>query len=68
MPATRIDLVQRYIGAGVAPVLDKIGSQSFRKRREKVERALFDLASDLLEVQAKRELKQRTQWRMFSLK
>jgi len=63
VPATRIDLVQRYIGAGVAPVLDKIGSQSFRKRREKVERALFDLASDLLEVQAKRELKQRTPWR-----
>ncbi len=64
VPATRIDLVQRYIGGGGAPPpLDKIGSHSFRKRREKVERALFDLASDLLEVQAKRELKQRPPWR-----
>jgi transcription-repair coupling factor (superfamily II helicase) len=62
VPATRIDLVQRYIGGGAAPALDKIGGQSFRKRREKVERALFDLASDLLEVQAKRELKRRTPW------
>lgn len=62
VPATRIDLVQRYIGSGAAPALDKIGGQSFRKRREKVERALFDLASDLLEVQAKRELKRRTPW------
>jgi transcription-repair coupling factor len=64
VPATRIDLVQRYIGGGgTPPPLDKIGSHSFRKRREKVERALFDLASDLLEVQAKRELKQRPPWR-----
>jgi transcription-repair coupling factor (superfamily II helicase) len=62
VPATRIDLVQRYIGSGPAPALDKIGGQSFRKRREKVERALFDLAGDLLEVQAKRELKRRTPW------
>jgi transcription-repair coupling factor (superfamily II helicase) len=64
VPVTRIDLVQRYIGSGgAAPALDKIGGQSFRKRREKVERALFDLAADLLEVQAQRELKQRPPWR-----
>src|SRR5262249_54257202 len=47
---------------GAAPALDKIGGQSFRKRREKVERALFDLAAELLEVHAKRELKQREAW------
>ena len=63
VPATRIDLVQRYIGGGgAAPPLDKIGGQTFRKRREKVERALFDLAAELLEVQARRELKTRTPW------
>ncbi|HUR26643.1 MAG TPA: CarD family transcriptional regulator, partial [Planctomycetota bacterium] len=49
VPGSRIDLVQRYVGAGgkgaIAPPLDKIGGQSFRRRREKVERALFDLAS-----------------------
>ena len=63
VPAARIDLVQRYVGTGtVSPPLDKIGSQSFRKRKEKVERALADLAGELLEVQAKRALRTRTPW------
>ena len=66
VPAARIDLVQRYIGSGAAslagPKLDKIGGGAFRKRREKVEKALFDLASQLLEVQAKRELRRRDPW------
>ncbi len=66
VPGSRIDLVQRYVGAGgkgaLAPPLDKIGGQSFRRRRERVERALFDLASELLEVQAKRELSTRPAW------
>ncbi len=64
VPVARIDIVQRYIGTSAAnPPLDKIGSQSFRKRKEKVQRALFDLASELLEVHAKRELKTRPAWR-----
>ena len=41
VPASRIDLVQRYIGSGAsAPELDKVGGQAFRRRKEKVERAL----------------------------
>ena len=56
-------MVQRYIGAGGSAVsLDKIGSQSFRKRKEKVEQGLFDLASELIEVQAKRQLRKRPSW------
>ncbi len=63
VPASRIDLVQRYVGSGAkAPGLDKLGSTSFRRRKEKVERALYDLAADLLEVQAKRELNRRPAW------
>jgi transcription-repair coupling factor (superfamily II helicase) len=63
VPAARIDLVQRYIGTGSgSPPLDKIGSASFRRRKEKVERALFDLATELLDVQARRSLKKRTPW------
>ena len=63
VPASKVDVVQRYIGSGASNVpLDKIGSQSFRKRREKVQRALFDLASDLLEVHAKRALKKGRAW------
>ena len=63
VPATRIDLVQRYVGTGSkAPPLDKLGSTSFRRRKEKVEKALVDMAGELLEVQAKRELERRPAW------
>ena len=63
VPVSRIDIVQRYIGTSSAgPPLDKIGSQSFRKRKEKVQRALYDLASELIEVHAKRALKKRKSW------
>jgi transcription-repair coupling factor (superfamily II helicase) len=63
VPASRIDMVQRYIGAGGAGLaLDKIGGQAFRKRKEKVEQGLFDLASELIEVQAKRQLRKRDAW------
>jgi transcription-repair coupling factor (superfamily II helicase) len=63
VPASRIDLVQRYVGSGAAaPEPDKLGGQSFRRRKEKVEKALFDLAAELLEIQAVRELRRRPPW------
>jgi transcription-repair coupling factor (superfamily II helicase) len=63
VPAARIEMVQRYVGTGsAAPTLDKIGGGSFRKRKEKVEKALYDLAVELLEVQARRAMKQRAPW------
>lgn len=63
VPVSRIDIVQRYIGtSAAAPTLDKIGSQSFRKRKEKVQRALFDLAAEMIEVHAKRAMKKRKSW------
>ncbi|MFT5058328.1 MAG: transcription-repair coupling factor (superfamily II helicase), partial [Planctomycetota bacterium] len=63
VPTSRIDMVQRFVGArGTGLKLDKIGGTSFRKRKEKVERGLFDMASDLIEVQAKRALRRRDAW------
>ena len=63
VPASRIDIVQRYIGASAAaPPLDKVGGTSFRKRKEKVQKALYDLAAELLEVNARRMMKRRTSW------
>ena len=63
VPATRIDLVQRYVGTGSkAPPRDKLGGSAFRRRKEKVEKALVDMAGELLEVQAKRELERRPAW------
>ena len=62
VPSTRIDLVQRYLGGGASITLDKIGGSAFRKRKEKVQKGLFDLAAELIEVQAKRALRQRSPW------
>jgi transcription-repair coupling factor (superfamily II helicase) len=66
VPASRVDLVQRYVGTGghgsTLPPLDRIGGTSFRKRKEKVARALQDLAAELLDVQARRETRRRTPW------
>jgi transcription-repair coupling factor (superfamily II helicase) len=63
VPASRVDMVQRYVGAGSGVIpLDKIGGKTFRRRKERVERGLFDLAADMIEVQAKRQLDKRPPW------
>jgi len=55
VPVSRVDLVERYIGAGGgAPQLDRLGSGAFEKRRRKVEDAVEDMAAELLEIQARR--------------
>ncbi|MBI4878474.1 MAG: DEAD/DEAH box helicase [Planctomycetes bacterium] len=57
-PIAKIDLVQRYVGAGGAPPrLDRIGGRSWARKKEKVQAALAGLAAELLEVQAARELR-----------
>lgn len=56
VPASRVDLVERYIGAGGgAPELDTLGSGAFRRRRDKVAAAVEDMAAEMLELQAARE-------------
>lgn len=56
VPVSRVDLVERFIGAGGAnPELDRLGSGAFERRRSKVEAAVEDLAAEMLEIQAKRQ-------------
>ncbi|MBK8978859.1 MAG: DEAD/DEAH box helicase [Planctomycetes bacterium] len=57
VPVSKIHLVQKYVGAGgeARPKLDKLGGRGFQRRKEEVQKALYDLAADLLEVQAQRE-------------
>ncbi len=56
VPASRVDLIERYIGAGGSdPQLDRLGSGSFERRRQKVADAVEDMAADLLDIQACRE-------------
>ncbi len=55
VPASRINLIQKYVGGpGGHPNLSKLGSGQWEKQKEKVQEALVDMASELLEVQAAR--------------
>ncbi|MHC4662788.1 MAG: transcription-repair coupling factor [Planctomycetota bacterium] len=56
VPATNIGLVQKYIGGReVSPRLAKVGGTLWQRQKAKVQEALFDLATELLEIQAMRE-------------
>jgi transcription-repair coupling factor (superfamily II helicase) len=55
VPASKIDLVQKYVGgAGSEPELSKFGGTAWQNRKEKVERAVLDLAADMIGLQALR--------------
>ncbi len=54
---SNINLIQKYIGTSPKrPNLSKIGSKKWQKQKSKVAKAIQDLAVELLEVQAKRQL------------
>jgi transcription-repair coupling factor (superfamily II helicase) len=56
VPAARIDLVQKYVGGSqTEPELSKLGGTSWQKRKDRVQEAVLDLASDMIELQALRE-------------
>jgi transcription-repair coupling factor (superfamily II helicase) len=55
VPASRIDLVERFVGGDArGPKLDRIGGRTWKRRKEKVARAVADLASELLSLAAAR--------------
>ena len=55
LPAARVDLVQKYIGAGAArPPLSTIGGKRWKAQKERVSEAVRDLAGEMLRVQAVR--------------
>lgn len=59
VPASRVDLIQKYIGAGGAkPRLSMLGGKRWKSQKERVGEALVDLAAELLRVQAVREATQ----------
>ncbi len=60
VPASKIHLVQKYVGSGGKAPLDKLGGKGFQKRKEQIQEQLFDLAAELLEVQSQRALVQRS--------
>ena len=56
VPASQIDLVQKYIGArGQRPSLSKLGGRGWRKQKDRVSQAVKDLAAEMLRTQAMRQ-------------
>ena len=55
VPASRIGLLQRYVGGTkTTPRLAKIGGQSWARQKKAAESAVTDMAVELLEMQAER--------------
>ena len=56
VPASKIDLVQKYIGGSkTTPRLAKIGGVGWQKRKASVESAITDMASEMIDLQATRQ-------------
>ena len=56
VPASRIELVQKYVGGRKAlPRLAKIGGKQWQRHREAAATAATDLAAEMLDLQAERE-------------
>jgi transcription-repair coupling factor (superfamily II helicase) len=57
LPVDRIEMIGKYIGVdGYAPLLDKIGSKAWIKSKAKAKEEVEKLASDLLDLYAKRKV------------
>ena len=60
VPVSAIELVQKYIGgAGRHPQLSKIGGSAWKRRKAKAEKAVEDLAGELLATHAARTAAER---------
>lgn len=56
LPVYRMNVVQKYVGAGEGLALDKLGGTAFAKAKEKVREAVKRLALDLVELYAQRKI------------
>ncbi|HUR55295.1 MAG TPA: DEAD/DEAH box helicase, partial [Gemmataceae bacterium] len=56
VPATRIDLVQKYVGGSHSePELSKLGGTSWGRKKDKVSEAVRDMAAEMIQLQAVRQ-------------
>ena len=56
VPASCIELVQKYVGGSkLAPKLAKVGGTTWEKQKLAVQRAVADMAADMIRLQATRE-------------
>ena len=55
VPASKVELVQKYVGGTKSrPTLARLGGRTWTRQKEAVERAVTDLAADMLQLQARR--------------
>ncbi len=55
VPVTRIDTVQKYVGAdGTVPAVNRLGGTAWERTRKKVARAIEDMTRELVELYAVR--------------
>jgi len=55
LPMNRIDLIQKYKGPeGFSPETDKLGTQSFKKKKERARKSVKEIAGELIKIYAKR--------------
>ena len=55
VPATRIDLVQKYVGGShTEPELSKLGGLAWGRKKDRVAEAVRDMAADMIQLQAVR--------------
>ncbi|MDZ4819081.1 MAG: transcription-repair coupling factor, partial [Planctomycetota bacterium] len=56
VPASNIDLVQKYVGGkNSRPTLAHVGGKTWVRQKEAANRAVLDLAAEMLELQASRD-------------
>lgn len=59
LPVDRLGLVQRYVGVeGRQPSLDKLGSAAWQLTRKKIKKAVYEVAHELVELYAKRQVQE----------
>ena len=67
VPVERINLVQKYTGAGgAAPALDRLGSQTWERVKRRTREAILAMARELLELHAVRENAERPRLAHFT--
>ena len=55
VPVNRIDLVQKYVGgAKTEPELSRLGGTGWQRKKQKVQEAVLDLATEMIDLQARR--------------
>jgi transcription-repair coupling factor (superfamily II helicase) len=59
VPLERLDLVEKYrsSGDGVKPTLDRLGGTTWQRTKKRVQRALRDMAQELLRLYAERKMR-----------